>query len=555
MKLQTKFFLAGGGAIAFLLALVVVQFSASDDALDQNRTLHEIATVTQRHMESDMMHDAMRGDVLAAILAVGEGDFEGVKGAGGELESHYKNFLENLTKNQESDLPNEIQEMFSGALTALQAYGDGGRDVISVASRGRDYHHALGQFNEKFEAMEEENEAISEAIAAWAEKTEKKAVSESGSARNTSIVVTILAIISALFIPVFSWISLFKPQHALTEAMQHIANNHLDTEIPGIGRKDEIGEIAATVQVFKDNAIAKSRLEAEQERAKISAEQEKRQAMEILANRFESKVQSIIQTVSSAASQLYQSSRSMTDLISGASRKAESVASASGQTSQNVQSVASAVEEMSASVREIAQQITKSAEAVRSAVHETSKADETSRLLEEATQRIGEIVDLIQNIAGQINLLALNATIESARAGEAGKGFAVVASEVKSLASQTTTATDEIASHINSIQNVSTQVVAALGSIKSAIGNVEGISSAISAAVEEQTATTNEIASNMSNAADGTNRISSDIEEVSRSSTEASSSASQTLQSAEMLTREAEKLSQEVALFLSELRQ
>lgn len=354
----------------------------------------------------------------------------------------------------------------------------------------------------------------------------------------------------------FFWLtgSVTGPIRTLQRAMSDITEGRLDTPVAGQEHHDESGEMARRVETFRTNALKMRELEEEQKRAAIRAEEEKVRARQDLAGRFEARVQGIIQTVAAAATELYQTSESMSGMIGNASIKADSVARASGETSQNVQNVASAVEEMSASVREISQQIQRSVAAVDSVVTEMDRADQISKLLEEATQRIGQIVELIQTIAGQIDLLALNATIESARAGEAGRGFAVVAGEVKNLASQATGATKDISANIASIQDVSAQVIGVLKSIKGATENVKEISSRIAAAVEEQSAVTNEIASNMARAATGTGEINSGIGEVNQASQSASSSASQTRDAARMVSEEAEKLSQEVSSFLTEIR-
>ncbi len=346
----------------------------------------------------------------------------------------------------------------------------------------------------------------------------------------------------------------FRPLAKFGNDMQALAEGNMNIALD-TNRRDEIAPLARAVELFKDNAIKKMQQEQERKYTEQQAEEARRkQFMSDLAGRFETKVQGIIQSVSTAATQLCQSSEAMSDVIGNASQKADSVSRSSGETLNNVQAVAAATEEMSASVHEIASQIVRSSDAVRGAVTQMQKADETSKLLDEATNRIGEIVDLIQNIAGQINLLALNATIESARAGEAGKGFAVVAGEVKRLASQTAHATADISQNVGNIKAVSDQVIQALSAIRTAIRSVDEISSSISSAVEEQSAVTNEIAQNMSHASNGTSRISQDIDEVSRASALASTSAQQTLDAAKTLSAQAQTLNTEVSSFLREVR-
>lgn len=345
------------------------------------------------------------------------------------------------------------------------------------------------------------------------------------------------------------------PLQSINEILIGISRNDSNVKVTYTDRSDEIGDLARSALIFKQHSSENKQLEQAQRDSESRSRDERVKARRELAERFELRVQTIIQTVSSAAKELSVTAASLGELIENMNAKARNVASSSDEASHNVQSVAAAVEQMSATTREIAQQITKSSNTVKYAVAQVQRADTTSNQLEKATKSIGEIVVFIQSIAKQINLLALNATIESARAGEAGKGFAVVAGEVKGLATQTSKATEQIASDVQSIQKVSGEVVHALRSVKSSISSVDEYSSAMASAVEEQSMATNEIANNMGNAAVGTTRISGDIIDVSKATSTASNASQQVLESAKMLSTEAEKLSQEVKLFLSELRQ
>lgn len=372
------------------------------------------------------------------------------------------------------------------------------------------------------------------------------------------IQVIIASIFGLIGISVVGWLvarTITTPLEKINDTLIAISKNEPDTEILYANRGDEIGDIARSALIFKQNAEENRRHVSEQKDIETRARDERIESRKQLAERFEIRVQNIIQTVADAAGELYHTAESMGTAIGNMNRKASNVSEAADRASFNVQGVAAAVEEMSATVKEIAHQINKSSAAVKGAVEKVHKADETSQQLEKAARSIGEIVVFIQSIAKQINLLALNATIESARAGEAGKGFAVVAGEVKSLATQTSQATNDIANNIQSIQKVSTNVVNALRSVKSSINYVDEYSSAMASAVEEQSAATNEIAGNMGNAASGTTQISSDIGDVSKASGEASMSAQQVLGAAKILSKEADKLREEVKAFLNEIRQ
>jgi methyl-accepting chemotaxis protein len=345
-----------------------------------------------------------------------------------------------------------------------------------------------------------------------------------------------------------------KPIKVLGETMRALTQNKLDVPVPYIKQSTEIGSMARKVEVFKNNAIEKVELERNQQENEKRMQAEKKKAMQDLANNFENRVQSIINEVISTVTGLKSTSQEMSSAIDNANNKASTVAQTAEATSHNVNSVASSVEEMSATVREVANQITHSTQSVKEAVQAKDRANQVSETLEQAATKIGEIVELILAIAGQINLLALNATIESARAGEAGKGFAVVANEVKSLANQTTKATDDISNQVVNIQSVSKQVIQSLATINDAIHEVDELSSSISESIRQQTAATNEIAQNMVSAAQRTTQISTDIVDVRQASGVATESSQRVLDAVSVLSSQANKLQQEVGSFLREVK-
>ncbi len=348
--------------------------------------------------------------------------------------------------------------------------------------------------------------------------------------------------------------SLANPIVAMTATMNALAAGDKSVDIPARERKDEIGDMAAAVQVFKDSAIEMDRMRAEQEEKERRAEEEKRRAMHALADGFETSVKGIVDTVSSASTELQATAQSMSAVAEQASQQATAVAAASEQAATNVQTVASAAEELSSSIGEIARQVSESARIAGQAVDQAGHTDQVVRGLAESADRIGEVVDLINDIASQTNLLALNATIEAARAGDAGKGFAVVANEVKNLANQTAKATDEISGQIGSVQASTREAVSAIEAITGIIGRISEIASAIASAVEEQGAATQEIARNTEQAAAGTQEVSGNIGGVTQAAGEAGAAASQVLSSADDLARQSERLRAEVEAFIAKVR-
>ena len=349
-------------------------------------------------------------------------------------------------------------------------------------------------------------------------------------------------------------IFLTKPVKAMTSSMGRLAHGDLEAEVPAVGREDEIGEMASAVQVFKENAIEVKRLESEQADNERRSAREKAQAMQNLANEFESSVGTVVQAVSTAAGGMENSAQGLSDTAEQTSDRSQVVTNAAEQASANVQTVASAAEELSSAISEISRQVSQSTSIASEAVTEIHNTNEKVQGLADAANRIGEVVALITDIADQTNLLALNATIEAARAGEAGKGFAVVAGEVKNLANQTAKATEEISSQVTEIQNATQDAVGAIGTIGGTIDRISEIASTIASAVEEQGAATQEIARNVEHAANGTTEVSTSIREVNKAAEDTGVAATDIRTSAHDLSEQSNRLSEEVANFLTAIR-
>ncbi|MCG2641888.1 MULTISPECIES: methyl-accepting chemotaxis protein [Bradyrhizobium] len=340
---------------------------------------------------------------------------------------------------------------------------------------------------------------------------------------------------------------------SITQPMQALGRGDLSAKVPHRGEKTEIGAMADVLQVFKEALIAKKAAD-EAAAADAEAKIERGRRVDNITREFETMIGEIVQTVSSASSQLEASASTLTSTADRSQRMATTVAAASEEASTNVQSVASATEEMASSVGEIGRQVQESARMAGDAVGQARATTERVSELSKAASRIGDVVELINTIAGQTNLLALNATIEAARAGEAGRGFAVVASEVKALAEQTAKATGEIGQQISGIQAATNDSVGAIKEISSTIERLSEISSAIAAAVEEQGAATQEIARNVQQAAQGTQQVSSNITDVQQGATETGTASSQVLSAAQMLSNDSSRLKTEVSKFLTNVR-
>ncbi|KRQ02487.1 methyl-accepting chemotaxis protein [Bradyrhizobium manausense] len=360
-----------------------------------------------------------------------------------------------------------------------------------------------------------------------------------------------LAVVFSVIVAFLIARSIVGPLTSMTRAMGRLAGGDLAVEIPSRGKTDEIGDMAKAIQVFKDSMIDTERLRHEQAESEARQAEDRKKDMVRLADQFEQAIGEIVDTVSSASSELEASAGTLTTTATRAQDLSTEVASASQEASANVQAVASATEELSSSVSEIARQVQDSARIAGEAVEQASKTNARVSELSKAAARIGDVVELISTIAGQTNLLALNATIEAARAGEAGRGFAVVASEVKALAEQTAKATGEIAQQVSGIQTATEESVGSIREISGTIERLSEISSAVAAAVEEQGAATQEISRNVQQAAHGTQRVSTNIRDVQRGAADTGSASSQVLSAARSLSTDSNRLKTEVAKFIA----
>ncbi len=346
-----------------------------------------------------------------------------------------------------------------------------------------------------------------------------------------------------------------RPMTRMCSAMRELAAGNFDVVLPGLGRKDELGEMAGAVEEFKVQAVARAERDAASQEAQNKAASAARRAELIrFADDFEAAVGAIVSNVSSSAVQLEAAAGTLTRTAETTQSLSSQVAGASEEASSNMQSVASATDELSASVDEIGRRVKESSQIAEAAVRQAEQTDGRIGKLSRAAQEIGDVVKLITAIAEQTNLLALNATIEAARAGDAGRGFAVVASEVKSLASQTARATDEISNHISGMQGATQESVAAIKEIGGTIGKISDISSSIASAVEQQSSATQEIARSVQNVAQGTQEAAANVTQVNRGATETGSASEEVLNSARSLSSESTRLREELDRFMANIR-
>lgn len=545
LNISTRIFLGFGLVLAILVGLALFAISSSQNAMQAEDEYMRRADQAEVLLETKAEMIEVRRAVTLFLLKGGQIT---------EIDNALTKLNKMLSQSRESFRRAERKERLTKALAALVEYRKGLDYLVKVREDKDEAAKALEMLRAAGQDIQDQLVALTDDLNADLEKSGQEM--DETSKRNESVlkIVGLSGLLLGLFVAFVIGRGISVPVRNMTNVMRKLADGDLTVDVPNRDNADEIGQMARAVEVFKDNALKVEAMRAEQAKAEERAAAERRKAMLDMADRFEASVMSVVKNVSSQATEMQATARSMAEIAQQTSRQATAVAAASTEATTNVETVASATEELSASTGEIGNRVTEAAQVSQKAADESARTNEMVQKLSVAAQKIGEVVNLINAIAAQTNLLALNATIEAARAGDAGKGFAVVAGEVKNLASQTAKATEEIGAQINAVQTETNNAVEAIKTIAEIIDQVRGISSNIASAVEEQGAATREIARNVQQAAQGTHEVSSNIGQVTNASTQTGAAAEQVLSASGELAQNAEKLKQEVETFLVNVR-
>lgn len=387
-----------------------------------------------------------------------------------------------------------------------------------------------------------------------ANNSQKQAETIMEDGQKTTIIFSVIAILLTGGVGILLGQSIARPIRVLTNTMNKLADGNYNTEVPYIYREDELGEIAKTVDIFKNNSLEMKNLQQQQKESEIHAAEERKKVLHKMADSFETKVKSLVQELAEQSQSMNTAAKNLLNVAATLSSKGDAASSASEMASSNVSNMAAAIEELSMSIGSISSDLGQANEISKEAVDGASTTDIRIKGLSDAVATIGDVVELIKSIAGQTNLLALNATIEAARAGEAGKGFAVVAGEVKNLASQTTKATEEISNNIEAVQKGTAEAVESIANIVQIIQKINEMSIAISGSVQQQDSAAKSISLNVTQAAQGTKDVSSNVTSVSEAAYEVKTVSEKALASSTSLLDGSKKLLQDVDSFIKDIR-
>ena len=431
-SLKSKYILIGIVLLFSQIAVILIGQN-SIAIIDKIGNLDKNVRVIQSFMESDMMHDAMRGDVISAMLAQKNGNVAGIEDAKKEFDEHYHNFKKQLENIISYGVNKDITDQISINSKLIDDYASTGNVIFNAISAGQNVENQYADFDKAFKVLEVKNSETSDAIQKWTISEKSSLINEAHNNKDKLLLISALGFLIVICVVLYPVFFVFRPLDIISRLMKEVADGNHTMSIPFMKRDDEVGLLAKSLSVFKQNAHDKIELEERQKLLDKKAVEDRKQSMLSLANNFENSVKHIVDAVASASTEMHSTSSGVANIAQDSSSQISKLVDVLTSTSGNVQTVASATTELSASIQEISRQMSRSATITTQAVSEAAKAEQTVQQLSAAAAKIGEVVSLISDIASQINLLALNATIESARAGEAGKALRSLHRKSKTL--------------------------------------------------------------------------------------------------------------------------